>query len=258
MRTEKHDTMFVRQMSFDDIYPNPLNFGKESQGGHKIVIIGKPGVGKSTFISALMKSKSKLVPVTVALNGTEASTGFYRDRIPELFVYDEYDETVIKNVAVRQKQARRTLENPWLMLIVDDCTEDPKVLNTPAVHDLFKNGRHYKMLFVLSLQYALDVKPGIRACIDIVIIFRETREDTRRKLYTNFASVIGSYATFCAAMDALTGNHTALVINNTVDSNSPGDCVFYMRVDDPADGDPFSMGCYETRKHSKRRLKPEE
>ena len=240
----------VREMSFDQILPNAATYNEEGSYGYKIAVIGKPGTGKSTFTSALMKSKKDIIPFAVVQNGTENSNHFYRKYIPELFIYDEFDEAVLHKTIKRQEDALKDMENPWLMVILDDVTEDSKVLNLPVMQDLFKKGRHYKILLLLSLQYALDIRPAIRTCIDIAVIFRETREDMRKKLYTNFASVVGTYSVFNAVMDAITGDHTALVINNMVDSNDPSDCVFYMKVEDL--DDDFKFGSRIFHKYGER------
>jgi hypothetical protein len=254
--TARNRTLYIREMSFDDILPNGETFMKKSSdggGGFKVVIIGKPNTGKSTFISELIKSKKNIIPTGIVMNGTEANTGFYKKIIPELYVYNGYDESKVRDVLTRQKHAPKYLQNPWTMLLLDDCTEDPKILRSDVIYDIFKNGRHYNMLFVLALQYAMDILPAIRTCIDVAVIFRETREDVRKKLYTNYASVVGSFSVFCDVMDQITGNHTALVINNSIDSNDPEECVFFMRVSDLDQN--FTFGSYEYQKHSKRELR---
>ena len=240
----------VREMGFDAILPNPTTYMEDGAYGYKVAVIGKPGTGKSTFMSALMKSKKDIIPSAVVQNGTESSNHFYGKYIPDLFIYDEFDEDILHKVIKRQEEAIKDMQNPWLMLVLDDVTEDAKVLNLPVVQDLFKKGRHYKLLLLLSLQYAMDIRPGIRTCIDIAVIFRETREDMRKKLFTNFSSVIGTYSVFTDVMDAITGDHTALVINNMVDSNNPSDCVFYMKVDDL--DDDFKFGSRIFHKYGER------
>lgn len=256
MTSARNRTLYIREMSFDDIFPNEKTFMKKSTdggGGFKVVIIGKPNTGKSTFISELIKSKKNIIPTGIVMNGTEANTGFYKKIIPDLYVYNSYDEVKVRDVLARQKHAPEYLRNPWTMLLLDDCTEDPKILRSDVMYDIFKNGRHYNMLFVLALQYAMDILPAIRTCIDVAVIFRETREDVRKKLYVNYASVVGSYAVFCDVMDQITGDHTALVINNSIDSNNPEDCVFFMKVHD-LDQD-FTFGSYEYQKYSRNELR---
>ena len=92
---------------------------------------------------------------------------------PSTFVYDKLEEGVITEFIKRQKIAKQYLQNPWAVLLLDDCTDDPKLFNKPLFHGLYKNGRHWKMWFILSLQYCMDVKPVIRTNIDGTFILRE-------------------------------------------------------------------------------------
>ena len=65
----------------------------------------------------------------------------------------------LRTIIKRQKLAHKHLINPWAVLILDDCTDDPRVFNKPLQNALYKKGRHWKLLYILSLQYAMDVKP---------------------------------------------------------------------------------------------------
>ena len=50
----------IRELDLNLINPNNLNFSKSDQGGSKIVIIGKPGTGKTTLITRFSTRKEKL------------------------------------------------------------------------------------------------------------------------------------------------------------------------------------------------------
>ena len=129
----------------------------------------------------------------------------------------------------RQKLAKQHLKNPWGLLLLDDCTDDPKIFNKPLYQGIFKNGRHWKMLFILSLQYCLDIKPVIRTNVDGCFILRETNIKNRRSLWENYAGVIPDFTQFCQIMDNITDDYTALYINNNVQTNKIEDCVFYYK-----------------------------
>ena len=49
------------------------------------------------------------------------------------------------------------------------------------------NGRHYKILFIITMQYALGVPPSLRTNIDYVFILREPYIANRKRIYENFA-----------------------------------------------------------------------
>jgi hypothetical protein len=207
-----HHDIKIKPFDFDLISPNSSNYTDPNQGGSKIFIIGKSNSGKSTLIKSLFYHKSNIFPVAMVMSGTESETGFYKQFIPNAYIYDEYDNDVLTEFVVRQKGARQfSFNNPWAVLIVDDCMDDPSVFNKPPQPALFKNGRHWKMLYVISLQYALDVRPHIRSNIDGVFIFRESNAAIRKKLYENYAGIIPNFSLFEKIMDAITEHYTCLL-----------------------------------------------
>ncbi|ABF82118.1 hypothetical protein MIV088R [Invertebrate iridescent virus 3] len=250
-------TIKIKPLDLDMINPNPANFMDPNQGGSKIFIIGKSGSGKSTLIRSLFYNKSQIIPVAQAMSGTESETGFYRQFIPSAYIFDEYDSQALGNMIMRQKAARQYLANPWTMLIIDDCMDETSVFNKTPQPALFKNGRHWKMLYLVALQYALDVKPGIRSNIDGVFIFRESNVAIRKRLYDNYAGIIPTFQLFEKIMDEITKDYTALYIHNVTTSNDWRDCVFYYKA--PFENqhvDQFKFGCCEYRGYGAKILKP--
>jgi len=215
----------------------------EYNGGSKIVVVGKPGTGKSSLIKGLLYSKKHIFPIGMAMSGSEDTNHAFAEIMPSTFVYNDYDEEKIKDFIKRQKLARQHLPNPWGVIILDDCTDDPRVFNKPLQNALYKKGRHWKMLYLLSLQYAMDVKPQIRTNIDGIFILREPIESNREKLYRNFASIIPTYELFCDLMNQLTEDYHAIYIHNATRSNNWKDCVFYWKAKLPPHG--WKFGCPE-------------
>jgi hypothetical protein len=221
----------IRELNTDIIPPISDKYNDPNyNGGCKLVVVGKPGTGKSTLIKALLYSKKHIFPVGMAMSGSEDSNHAYREIMPSTFVYNEYDEERIKSFIKRQKIASQHLPNPWSVLILDDCTDDPKVFNKPLQQALYKKGRHWKMLYILSLQYAMDVKPVIRTNVDGIFILREPLLKNREALYKNYASIVPDFNTFCELLDQLTDDYCALYIHNATQTNEWTDCVYYWKA----------------------------
>lgn len=186
--------------------------------------------GKSTLITSLLYEKAHIFPSGLVMSGTEDSNHHYSRIFPSTFVYNKLDKGQLESFVKRQKIAKEHLVNPWSVVLLDDCTDDPKIFNDPLFQGYYKNGRHWKMLFILSLQYCLDIKPVIRTNIDGTFILRETNLRNRRALWENYAGVIPDFGMFCDIMDQLTNDYTALYIHNATTSNNLEDCLFWYKA----------------------------
>lgn len=221
----------------------------------KIVVVGKPATGKSTLTRDLIKVFRHMFPVAKIFSGTEENNHFYSSMFPDLYVHSEYSESEMEDFAKRQKLAmRNNPENPKGLLIVDDCSDDPKFFNRPLFQKFYKNGRQWEMMFILCLQYGMDVRPVIRTNIDYIFIFREPIEKNRKAIWTNYASITGSYEDFCDIMDQITEDYTALVIDNRQQSNDREDCIYYYKA--RIHKDDFKFGCTEYRQSAEQRYDP--
>lgn len=210
--------------------PDGKYYGFELDGNGRFLLEDLTITHNTTLINNLLYDKKHIMPTGLVFSGTEDSNFNYRKYFPSLFVYNSLDEEVIANFIKRQKLAKRYLINPWSLLLIDDCTDDPKVLSKPLFQNLYKNGRHYKKLFILSLQYGMDIKPVIRTNIDGTFILRESNSRNRKTLWENYASCIPDFTDFCTIMDEITTDYTALYIHNKTQSNNFEDCVFYYQA----------------------------
>ena len=233
----------IRELDCEIIQPNTLNMNISEQGGSKIVVIGKPGTGKTTLITSLLYNKRHIIPVGMVISGTEDSNGHYSSIFPSTFVYNKYNEEKIRDFVKRQKIAKQHIQNPWAVLLLDDCTDDPGLFKKPLQGSLYKNGRHYKMLYILSLHYCMDGRPAIRTNVDGTFILREPNIKNRKSLYENYASIIPDFTMFCDILDQITDDYTALYIHNSTNTNSWRECIFWYKAGiPPAD---FRFGCRE-------------
>lgn len=227
----------------------------------KIVVIGKPASGKSTLIKCLCSHFAHLYPVAKIFSGSEDTNHFYEEMFPPLFIDSNYEDEKLEDFAKRQKMAIRDKSsgvnphlNPKALLIMDDCSGDPRYLKRPIIQTTFKNGRHWEMLFILALQYALDVGPAVRTSIDYTFIFRETNPKNLKSLHENYAGIIHDYKDFEDMMAQLTGDYHALVIDNRNQSMKMEDCVFYFKA--PLKEPSFKFCCDEFRKWGETRYNP--
>ena len=198
------------------------------------VFIGKRNTGKSYLIRDIMYYK-KHIPTGIVQSGTEEGNGFYGNFVPDLFIYGEYDREAIDRVMARQKKLVRegNKSNIGTFLLLDDCMYDNRFLKDTCMRQIFMNGRHWKIFFMLSMQYCMDLPPALRANIDYVFILRENIVANRERLWKNFFGIFPNFDLFSKTMDACTENYECLVLDNTVKSNKIEDCVFWYKAKYP-------------------------
>jgi len=195
-----------------------------------VVFIAKRMSGKSTCVKDIMYHKRSKLAAGVVMSGTEEGNGYYKEFIPDLFVYNEYKSDVIEKLIASQKNRIKKGENINVFTILDDCMYDKKFLKEKIMRQIFYNGRHWNIFFLLTMQYCMDLTPDLRSNIDYIFVFRENILQNREKIYKNFFGIFPSFDMFNQVMDACTENYECLVLDNTIKSNKIEDVVFWYKA----------------------------
>lgn len=193
------------------------------------VFIAKRMSGKSCCVKDIMYHKRHL-PVGVVMSGTEEGNKYYQNFIPDTFVYNEYKTDVIEKIVSRQKILVNKNDNSSVFMILDDCMYDKKFLKEKIMRQIFYNGRHWNIFFMLTMQYCMDLSPDLRTNIDYIFVFRENIVQNREKIYKNFFGIFPNFDMFNQVMDACTENYECLILDNTVKSNKIEDAVFWYKA----------------------------
>ena len=210
-------------------------FDMSSIEEHKIIVmIGKRGTGKSFLIKDLLFHKSDLkilkiyyIPVGTVVSPTEKMNKFFSDFIPPIFIHEEYSPELVRNILKRQSDIIRKINtgeygdevDPRAFLIFDDCLYDDKWAKDKNMRAIFMNGRHFKLTFLLTMQFPLGIKPHMRTNIDYTFILRENIVSNRRRIYEHYAGMFPTFEIFCKIMDQCTENYECLVIHNNSKSH---------------------------------------
>jgi hypothetical protein len=218
--------------------------------GSIVVMIGKRNTGKSFLVKDLLYYKRD-IPIGTVISATENSNRFYGDLMPSLFIHDEFSPEIVANLVKRQKIVVKKMKDqeamygksnidPYAYLILDDLMYDaPTWIRDTTIKQIFMNGRHIKLLFLITMQFSLGIPPALRGNIDYVFILRENIVSNRRRLYEHYAGMFPTFEIFCQVMNQCTENFECLVIDNTCKSNKLEDTVFWYRADSHS---PFKMG----------------
>ena len=236
-----------------------ISFKANESKGPVIVLIGRRDTGKSFLVKDLLYYHQD-IPIGTVISGTEEGNGFYGKLVPKLFIHNEYNTAIIENILKRQRgvlkqikrendQFNRSTIDPRTFVILDDCLYDNTWARDKMMRLLFMNGRHWKVMLVITMQYPLGIPPTLRTNIDYVFILREPYIANRKRIYENYAGMFPTFEAFCQVMDQCTENYECLVINNNSKSNKLTDQVFYYKADNHND---FRLGSKEFWELSKK------
>jgi hypothetical protein len=228
------------QLSLRKFNPRDIPFDPNKSQGPTIVLVGRRGTGKSELIKDILYYHQDL-GVGSVISGTEGTNSFYGAMVPKCFINKEYNPLIIESIIKRQtqviKQYKQEIEHfgrasfdPRTFLIMDDCLYDDKWSKDKLMRWLFMNGRHAKVMLMITMQYPLGIPPNLRSNVDYVFIMRTPGLGERRRIWENYASIFPTFEAFCSVLDKTTENFECMVINNTVNSSNITDCVFWYKA----------------------------
>jgi hypothetical protein len=191
-----------------------------------ILILGKRRSGKSILLKDIFYHH-KQISSGVVFSGTETANPFFSEFIPDSFIYNKYDANIINKLINRQKikvnaaRERRlgvdgkTKDNNIFIVLDDMQAESETWKNDETIKNIFFNGRHYNIFFMLSLQYSMGITAALRGNIDYVFVFNEPSYKNKKKIYEDYGSIIPSFDQWCNIMDKCTEDFGCLVIKTS-------------------------------------------
>lgn len=246
----KHATMpvLVQDNYADVVLPDLEEFDPEDiKLDGTLVAIGKRRTGKTFLFRNLLYLLKGKIPAALVISQTDELNHFWRDYIPSKFIFKKYQPEILDALFTRQK---KIINNPKLtkaekdklapfLVILDDVISDNRLKYDENLMELFVAGRHYKIMTMITTQYALAVTPTIRANTDYAFLLKCVQHRQREALHENYGDFLTRDG-FNSILDAYTEDNEVLVVNtcpeNTVD---PLDMMFWWKAVDPG---PFKFG----------------
>lgn len=214
-----------------------------------IMMLGKRNTGKSYLLKDLLYYHQD-IPSCVVVCPTESSNKFYSNFVPDLFIFEDYEEEIVRYFNMRQrfvkseflkeiKEFGTSTIDGRSILILDDCLYDDKWIRSSNIRWMFMNGRHSDGMFIMTSQAPMGIPPSLRNNLDYVFILRNNIDTERQKIYKNYASVIPDYNMFCKILNSCTEDYKCLVVHVSSKSNDLRECVYWYRA---TEHEEFSLG----------------
>lgn len=208
---------------------------KSMQADKTVLLLGKRNTGKSTLLEDILYYLKDAFDIGFGMTLTQDTARSFRKYMPDTLIYnngvDQDRLTEIVNMLRKISETDETGENKITVYgVLDDIASQKGVFNSETMRDIFMNGRHYHMFFVVLMQYVMDMGPSIRSQIDYLFVLRNTSVEDRKKIWKNFFGMFSSFEEFCEVFDACTDEYDCIVLDNTVRSNRVEDVVFWYRA----------------------------
>lgn len=231
--------------------------------GYTCALLAKRMSGKSFLIRELMYHKREY-PAGVVIAPTDSMTHCYSKFVPNIFIHYEYKQEILTKLFLRQqaladeneeriKAGKKTIDSR-AFVIMDDCLSSKgEWIKDPNIAEIFYNGRHRNITFLMSMQFPLGIKPEFRTNLDYIFLLAEDNYSNQKRLYEHYAGCFPSFELFRKVFIEVTENYGCLVIDNRSRSSDITKKCFWYRANDPGD---FFVGGDKARKYNQKYYDP--
>jgi hypothetical protein len=229
----------------------------------RIVMIAPSGSGKSWIVRNILYYMRD-IPCAVIVAPTDKMNKFYDDFIPASFIHHDYVPSILPKILGRQskileKNDKRIAKNKdpidtRIVFVMDDCMADKdNWIKDKKMLEIMNQGRHFKLTFILTMQYCLGIQPELRTQFNFVFLLGDDNAASRKKIHEHWAGVFPKKELFEQVFLSVTVNYGCMVINNRIKSIDISKKVFWFRAKKVPD---FKIGIPKYIKFHEERFDP--
>lgn len=233
----------IKEFKLSDMVANP-----------SIVMIAKRGSGKSVVCKAIL-NHFKDIPCGMIIAPTDINNHFYGSFFPETYIHYEYKSSIIEKLLARQtsiKEKKEKRKNKKIdtraFVVMDDCLSQKKswVKDQPIL-ELLYNGRHFDIMYILTMQYPLGITPELRANFDYIFLLAEDFVSNLKRIYEHYAGMFPDFNSFRQTFQQLTADYGCMVIANRGARATFLDKIYWYKANYD-ESTKIDMGCKQFRK----------
>ena len=245
VKIDEHLSLRFKEFQLDSMCENPA-----------IIMIAKRGSGKSWICRAILRH-FKSIPVGIIISPTEKlSEPFYSDFLPDSYIHYEYKtETIVKLLKRQVMMIDKQLEkqkacikiDPRAFILMDDCLASKgKWMKDQPIQELLFNGRHYKIMYMLTMQFPLGITPELRGNFDYIFLLKDDVYSNKKRIYDHYAGIFPTFQSFLTVFSELTLDYCSMVIVNRGIKDDFIDKVFWFKAQNEKIG---TIGCEQLLQH---------
>jgi hypothetical protein len=241
----------IREFKLSWMVPNP-----------SICMLAKRGSGKSWVVRSILNYFNDL-PGGVVIAPTDRMNTFYGNFFPEVYIHYQYRSDIIEKILFRQetmiqkameKAKQKKKVDPRAFLVMDDCLSSKGTwMKDEPIMKLFFDGRHYKIMYILTMQFPLGISPELRCNFDYIFLLSEDFYSNQKRLYDHYAGMFPDFRSFRDVFNEVTNDYGAMVIVNRGSRKNFLDKVFWFKASDEK---MDNFGCRQFSEFNKNNYNP--
>ncbi len=202
----------INEFELSDMVENPA-----------IVMIAKRGSGKSWVCRSILNHFRK-IPAGMIIAPTDKMNSFYGKFFPDTFIHYEYKSEKIEKLIYRQelmiekykdKKKEGKKIDPRAFILMDDCLASKGTwMRDQPITTLLFNGRHYQLMYILTMQFPLGITPELRCNFDYIFLLAEDTHSNLKRIYDHYAGMFPTFDSFRQVLAQITNDFGFMTITN--------------------------------------------